>query len=225
VVSTFKLVDDLDEQATLESLINQAKPPVPPDCRHLHYLLSTPFRYGAPYPGGSRFRRAGQTEGVFYASSTVETAICEAAFWRLLFFAESPDTPWPSNPAAHTAFSTDYASDDALDLTAAPLIADRADWVHPTDYAPCQDLADRARNVAIEVIRYESVRDPRRRANIAIMRCAAFSTAEPTVSQTWRIHLGDRGVRAIGEFPPARIEFGRFESCPDPRLAAIRWQR
>jgi hypothetical protein len=30
-----------------EDLIESSKSPVPPECRSLHYLLSTPFRYGA----------------------------------------------------------------------------------------------------------------------------------------------------------------------------------
>src|SRR5438105_12730834 len=67
-VSTLKLVDTLAEQALLEGLIELSKPPVPPECRHLHYLLTTPFRYGSTYPRGSRFRRAGMTPGVYYAS-------------------------------------------------------------------------------------------------------------------------------------------------------------
>src|SRR5919106_1273755 len=92
-VSTLKLSDTLDEQKQLEELLEYSKPMVPPECRHLHYLLSTPFRYGAVYPAGSRFRRAGVTEGVFYGSETAETAIAEMTFHRLLFFAESPNTP------------------------------------------------------------------------------------------------------------------------------------
>ena len=42
----------------------------------------------APYPIGSRFRRAGRTAGVFYAAESPETAVAEMAFYRLLFFAE-----------------------------------------------------------------------------------------------------------------------------------------
>src|SRR5690348_2120314 len=53
-VSTAKLTDNLDEQERLETLIEAAKPAIPIECRHLHYLLATPFRYGAPYPVGSR---------------------------------------------------------------------------------------------------------------------------------------------------------------------------
>src|SRR5262245_11246750 len=67
-VSTLKLVDSVKERELLEELIEATKPPLPPECRGLHYLLSTPFRYGSVYPAGSRFRRAGLTEGVFYAS-------------------------------------------------------------------------------------------------------------------------------------------------------------
>ena len=85
-----KIVDTLAEQGLLETLLERSKPPVPPECRHLHYLLATPFRYGAPYPTGSRFRRAGHTPGVFYASTSASTAIGELVFHRLLFFAESP---------------------------------------------------------------------------------------------------------------------------------------
>src|ERR1700693_29 len=76
-VSTLKLVDSVDEQALLEDLIEATKPLGPPECRNLHYLMSTPSRYGAVYKAGSRFRRAGLTAGVFYASEKPETAAAE----------------------------------------------------------------------------------------------------------------------------------------------------
>src|SRR5208282_4352542 len=76
-VSTLKLVDSVSEQELLEDLIETTKPALPSECRDLHYLLSTPFRYGAVYPKGSRFRRAGVTAGVFYASETPQTAVAE----------------------------------------------------------------------------------------------------------------------------------------------------
>ena len=63
MVSTMALVDTLEEQALLEQLLDDSKPSVPLECRGLHYLLFTPFRYGAPYPHGSRFRAAGGTPG------------------------------------------------------------------------------------------------------------------------------------------------------------------
>ena len=119
-ISTTKLTDTSAEQHALELLIEETKPPVPAESRHLNFLLSTPFRYGAAYPRGSRFRRAGFTPGVFYASERVETAIAELCFFRLLFFSESPDTKWPANAGEYTAFATKYATDkiDRSDIAA-----------------------------------------------------------------------------------------------------------
>ena len=51
--------DDLADQKILEDIIEEAKPPVPANARHLHWLLATPFRY-APGIGGSRFRARGE---------------------------------------------------------------------------------------------------------------------------------------------------------------------
>ena len=106
-----EIVDTLDEQALLEELIEETKPQIPLECRHLHYLLATPFRYGSIYPYGSRFRRAGRTLGVFYAAETIMTAVAEMAFYRLLFFADSPDTPWPHDAAEYTAFAAAIRTD------------------------------------------------------------------------------------------------------------------
>ncbi|WP_297972550.1 RES family NAD+ phosphorylase, partial [uncultured Amaricoccus sp.] len=178
-VSTLKLVDSLAEQATLEAILEASKPPLPEDGRHLDYLLATPFRY-RPYPRGSRFRRAGLTPGVWYGAEHPETAAAEMAFHRFLFYAESPETPFPDDAAEYTAFSADLATPAALDLTAGALARDAALWTHPTDYGPCQALADTARTIGTEVIRYASVRDPARRANLAVLACRAFRTPTPT---------------------------------------------
>jgi hypothetical protein len=226
-ISTLKLVDTLAEQARLEELLEASKPPLPPDCVRLHYLLSTPFRYGAPYPYGSRFRRAGLTPGVFYASKAASTAVAETAFHRLLFFADSPGTPWPDNAGEFTAFSARYRTAAGLDLTVAPFDQDRATWTHPTDYAPCQAFADQARTIGVEVLRYPSARDPGpvRGMNVALLACRAFASREPVERQTWRLHLGESGVRAIGPCPDARLEFDRAAFAHDPRIARLRWTR
>ena len=133
-VSTLKLVDTLDEQALLEDLLEESKPVLPPECAGLDYLLATPFRYGAVYPYGSRFRRAGRTLGVYYAALSVETALAEMAFYRLLFFAESPATPLPGNAADYTAFSAAVATERSIDLTRPPLDGD-AQRVHAVELA------------------------------------------------------------------------------------------
>jgi hypothetical protein len=224
-VSTLKLVDTLDEQQQLETLIEGTKPMVPPECRHLHGLLSTPFRYGAVYPTGSRFRRAGMTEGVFYAAEAPQTAVAEVTFHRLLFFAESPDTPWPTNPAEYTAFAAEYRTRKAIDLTRGRFKAQSAAWSHPTDYSRCQALAEAARTTSIEIIRYRSVRDPQRGMNFALLACRVFAKPEPVRLQTWRIHLRATGAQAICEAPKSGIAFDRTTFAADPRIAALRWNR
>lgn len=222
-----KIVDTLAEQERLEQLLEASKPPLPSECIELHYLLSTPFRYGAPYPRGSRFRRAGLTPGVFYASRTPATAVIEATFHRLLFFADSPGTPWPGNAGEFTAFSTRYRTTSGLDLTAPPLNRDRSRWSHSTDYVSCQQLADDARTVGVDVIRYASAREPGPPAgvNIAILACRAFGSRTPIERQTWRIHLGPTGARAICTFPDLRLELGRDAFVDDPRIAGLVWDR
>jgi hypothetical protein len=225
VVSTLKLVDTLAEQELLERLLEEQKPPVPPECRDLHYLLSTPFRYGAPYPHGSRFRRAGLTPGVFYGSQAVATAVAEMAFWRLLFFAESPGTPWPVNASEHTAFSVRFRTSHGLDLTATPFDRESEVWSHPTDYAACQALADGARAVGVQALRYVSARDPRGGRNLALLTCRAFTSRKPDDRQTWRLQLDASGARAICNFPDQRLAYGRLTFARDPRIAGLRWER
>ncbi|NGQ91381.1 RES family NAD+ phosphorylase [Rhodobacter sp. HX-7-19] len=223
-VSTLKLVDTLAEQAVLEDILDATKPPLPAECRALDYLLATPFRY-RPYPAGSRFRRAGLTPGVWYGAETPEVAAAEMAFYRTLFYAESPATPFPDDAAEYTAFAADLATPLALDLTAGRLAADSALWTHPTDYAPCQALADAARGLGVGILRYRSVRDPGGGANLAVLTCRAFAAPQPTDRQTWRIRIGPAGVQALREHPRLGLEFPPGSFATDPRLAGMAWAR
>lgn len=218
-VSTLKLVDTLEEQALLENLLEESKPVLPPECAGLDYLLTTPFRYGAIYPHGSRFRRAGRTLGVFYASEQVETSLAEMSFYRLLFFRDSPDTPLPTNAAEYTAFAAAIETKAAIDLTRPPLDRDLRQWTDPVNYEACQSLAEAARAGGIEAILYRSVRDPQGGRNIALLTARAFAAREPVERQTWRIRLSRAGVQALCEFPRRRIGFERKDFGGDPRLA------
>ena len=223
-VSTLKLVDTLEEQRILEGLIEKTKPVVPADCRHLDYLLATPFRYDAMSRTGSRFRRPGHGGGVFYASEKPESAVAEIAFYRLLFFAESPRTPWPKEAVEYTGFSVALAVNRAVDLMAPPFVEHQATWIHPTNYEPCQELADAARSARVALLRYESVRDPHAGANLAVLACGAFSKSRPLERHTWRIRIGMAGAQALCEFPRRDVEFppGTFT---DPRLASLEYRR
>lgn len=223
-VSTLKLVETLAEQALLEQVLEETKPPLPPECRDLHYLLFTPFRY-RPYPQGSRFRRAGLTPGVWYGSDRPGTAAAEMVFYRFLFYAESPTTPFPDNAADCTAFCADLAAPAALDLASGALARDRAQWGHPTDYAACQALADAARDAGVQIIAYPSVRDPAGGLNRAVLTCRAFAAPEPVESQSWRIRVGRTGAQVLCDAPRIAIEFGRDAFAGDPRLSGMVWDR
>ncbi|SIP95671.1 RES domain-containing protein [Rhizobium sp. RU35A] len=219
-VSTMKLVETSEEQALLESLLDETKPQLPPEARGLDYLLATPFRYGAVYPHGSRFRRAGRTPGVFYAAASVTTAVAEMAFYRLLFYTESPATQLPASPADYTAFAARIATERGLDLSREPFARDRAALEHPTDYAACQTLAETARATEIDAILYRSIRDPGRGMNIALLNAGAFAHREPTERQSWRIHLSTGHVQALCDFPRLRLGFSLADFAADPRIAA-----
>lgn len=224
-VSTRKLVDSLEEQQQLEDILEAAKPAVPSNCRHLDYLLSTPFRYRA-YPHGSRFRRAGFTPGVWYGAESSETAAAEMAFYRLLFFAESPSTPFPDNASEYTGIGVPVNTAAALDLTVGALAQGHDLWTDMTDYEACQTLAETARSAAVQILRYQSVRDPERRANLAVMDCAAFAADQPLPQrETWRLYISASGLMVQRAFPFLAREYDRSAFAADPRIAALNWDR
>jgi hypothetical protein len=147
------------------------------------------------------------------------------AFYRLRFYAESPATRWPENAGEYTAFATDYLAARVIDLAAPPL-NERADlWTHPTNHDACRAIADVAQAAGIEIIRYQSVRDPRGGLNLAILTCRVFTEAEPKAYQTWRLQLSATGVRAIREFPKLIVDFDQKVFAADPRIAAMKWDR
>jgi RES domain-containing protein len=190
-ISTDRLTDGSAEQDVLERLVEQVKPTLPPAARSLHHLLATPFRYG--YARETRFRRARERPGIFYASENQATAVAETAYWRMRFFAASPGMKLPTTTVEYFAFSVAVGVERALDLTARPLSSGRKRWTDPTNYAVCQRFAASARALDAQLIRYESVRDPEARVNVALMDPAAFREPVPRGERTW--HFRFRGER------------------------------
>jgi hypothetical protein len=207
--STMRLVDSLADQAVLESVLEESKPPLPPSAAKLHYLLATPFRYRPRV--GSRFRAAFDA-GVWYGAEELRTALAEKSYWRLRFLLDSPDTP-DLGPVPHTAFVAS-ARATSIDLTADPLVRDRRLWTHATSYAATQALAAIARESGAGAIRYESVRDPRHAACAALLDPSAFSRPSPKRQETWFIAAARERVRcakdmrsgASWEFTRAQLE-------------------
>lgn len=192
--STARIVDTNEEQRVLEEILEDTKPPVPEPCRHLDWQFRSPFRYGS-YPGPSRFRRAGRTPGVYYASEHSITALIETTWGRIQTLRASPATPWPRAAIEHTAICADIDVRTSIDLTIEPL-ASKGNWTDPVDYTDCLDLADTARGNDIEAIRYQSVRDPQGRANVAVLTCGAFAQPAPVRQETWKVLMAPRLIRA-----------------------------
>ncbi|MBS0580972.1 MAG: RES family NAD+ phosphorylase [Proteobacteria bacterium] len=204
-----RLTDSLEEQATLEAVLEASKPALPESVRGLHYLLATPFRYRPR--AGSRFRNA-FAAGVWYGAEALRTALAEKSYWRLRFLLDSPGTP-ELKPVGHTAFRVRVRTRAALDLTRAPFAAERSAWTSPVSYARTQALAVAARTAGIELIRYESVRDPGHAACAAVLSAKVFGRSQPREQQEWFIAAGRERVRCA---PAARaagdsVEFSRAE--------------
>jgi hypothetical protein len=186
-----RLVDSVEEQTILESILEESKPPLPPAARALHYLLVTPFRYRPHH--GSRFR-APLEAGVWYGAEALRTALAEKSYWRLRFLLDSPETP-ELRPVPHTAFTAAVRTSAALDLTRAPLARDRAVWTQRTSYNGTQALAEAARAAHLQIIRYESVRDPEHAACAAILTPLVFRRGKPRSQETWFIAASRARVR------------------------------
>jgi len=205
-ISSDRLVDDPDDQPLLESLIEEVKPPVPPEARHLPTLLRTPFRYWHGKP--SRFRRANEKPGILYTSETESAAVAELAYYRLLFRTRSPDAEASKNIAEHSSFTVAAAMTRTLDLTASPFVKRRAEWTHPSDYTACQDFSAGARKIDAEAIRYESVRDPDAQANVAILDPATVDGDSLEIVRSWHFRFEGNKLSAYAAFPsPQHLGF------------------
>ncbi|MDX2104630.1 MAG: RES family NAD+ phosphorylase [Alphaproteobacteria bacterium] len=190
-------------------------------CQHLHYLLSTPFRYDSTPPFGSRFRRAGQREAVFYGAERSETAIVEMAFYRLLFFAESPGLNQRGQYSEYTVFSAKVKTGSLIDLSEPPYAPYEQHWSHLSDYLPSQTLADQLRQEHVDGIRYKSVRDISGGRNLALFSCSVFVEPKPVDQQTWRLVIGTTTITAICESTRDFYEIPISQFHADPRLAVI----
>jgi RES domain len=188
IVSTLRLVANVEEQLLLERLLDQSKPPLPPDAKDLHYLLGTPFRYTAPI--GSRFR-APDDSGIWYGAEAQRTACAELGFWRWRFLIDS-DALQTLGPSAQTVFRAGIDG-RLVDLTQAPFKRAHARWTDPDDYGPSQGFARVARQADVDAIRYESVRDPEHGAAVAVLR-PCFKPRKVLEQHTWFLTVRQTAV-------------------------------
>ena len=198
-ISTDRLTDGPAEQDVLERLVEEVKPTMPATARSLHHLLGTPFRYG--YWKATRFRRANERPGIFYASETEPTAVAETAYLAMCFFSAASGVKLPVTTIERFGFSIPIAVERAIDLTVPPLSRGHALWTSDRDYEPCQRLAAHARSMGAQLIRYEFVRDPGKGANVALIDPLAFQRPVPSPERSWHFRFRDKKLTAFAAGP------------------------
>jgi hypothetical protein len=182
--ATTSLVNNLDEQNLLEQMLDEVKPDYKKNTQHLHYLISTPFRY-PPLNYGSRFGSK-LMPSYFYASEDVSTMLAECAYYRFILL-DDLTVPYEKTVSSeHQSFLVNIASNAMADMTKikTPEIIDLV--TSPMNYQFTQALG----KVLIEshhvnVIRFLSVRDKNQGVNIALTSPDCIQSKEPEHSKHW----------------------------------------
>lgn len=219
IISTRKLVDSDAEHELLEELIESSKPALPPgrEFEGLHFLLLTPFRY-PPLRHGSRFGTR-RERGIWYGSERVETALAEAAYYRLLLL-EGTAAKLAPLTAELSLFQARVAARRGADLTTGPFLELRAAISSPTSYAASQQLGRDMRADDVEAFRYFSARDPRGGTNVGVFAPSGFARKTPSAQQTWFCTVTGDSVEFTKKdlVAPRRVAFARAIFLVDGRL-------
>jgi hypothetical protein len=175
--ATTSLVDDLQEQAILEQILDAFKPNYADNTQDLHYLISTPFRY-PPLKYGSRFGTITE-HSYFYASETVQTCLSEAAFYRF-FLIDGTETPFPKMiQSEHSIFFVRVISTKTLDLTKISDIEIQKQLTDPISYSMTQRVGQQARKYGVDLLRYFSARSQEQGVNVAIDNHTIIQSEKP----------------------------------------------
>jgi hypothetical protein len=194
-VATNHIVDSLAEQALLEELLEQSKPRLRRGSENLHYLLQTPFRY-RPLRHGSRFGQRHEPS-IFYGAQATGTALAEAAYYRLLFWAGMETAPTRPIPSRHTLFSAAYRTDSGMRLQRAPFDRHRAKLADPAHYAATQELGGAMREAGVLAFEFRSARDPKGGINVGLFEPVTLAETRPGHQEEWLCETDTIGVRFL----------------------------
>lgn len=212
IASTRPLVDTDAEHTVLERLLDDAKPPIPPEASpgRLHYLLFSPFRY-PPLRRGSRFGRPFE-RGLWYGAESLHTSLAEVAYYRILFF-EGTKAALAPHTMPMSAFQARVRARVAVDVSGPPFAAYVDRICSPTSYAVSQPLGSEMRADGIEAVRFPSARDPGRGANVALFTPGSFARTGPLrAPETWHCtitHAHDAEFRRQGVVRVDTLAFPR----------------
>ncbi|GAC17569.1 RES family NAD+ phosphorylase [Paraglaciecola arctica] len=175
--ATTSLVDDLEEQAILEQILDDFKPQYADDTQNLHYLISTPFRY-PPLQYGSRFGAITEPS-YFYASESIQTCLAEAAFYRF-YLIDGTETPFPKViQSEHSLFFVRVSSTNTLDLTQIADSEIQNQLTDPASYSITQKVGLQARQDGADLLRYFSARSQEQGINVAIDNHTIIQSEKP----------------------------------------------
>lgn len=195
-IATTRIVDTLEEQAILESLLEATKPPLLADSEQLHYLFSTPFRY-PPLKHGSRFGSRFYPS-LLYGSKTVETVLIECSYYRFLFW-NGMKVPPKSKKfiTEHTLFAGRYYSEQGLQLQHLPFTEHSKSLRDAANYSETQAFGLAIREAGVEAFEYSSARDSNKGVNIALFTANALIVNEPLYKSQWICSTTENNVRFV----------------------------
>lgn len=191
-VATRSMVDTLDEQSLLEQMLDEVKPPYPPNAEGYHYLLCTPFRY-PPLPYGSRFGSRDQPS-LFYAAKSATTSLAETAYYRCVYWHSMSEPPPQPIRTEHSLFSVGYETVSGIQLQNPPFNKYQSALTRIDDYHVTQALGKDMREAGVAGFEYVSARDPDQGLCIALFDLAPFVDEAPLSQEIYFCDLSSSDV-------------------------------
>jgi hypothetical protein len=194
MVASLEIVSSLEKQAVLEEMLErESKPGYPPGTEHLHYLLSSPFRY-PPLAYGSRF--GGRFEpSLFYGGTSEHTTLCESAFYRFFFFYDMETLPLHGTlQSQHALFRFHYQTQFGVKLQQAPFDSYQEILRDPVSYRATQALGSAMRQAGIKGFEYRSARDRDGGINIALYDATPLIRNKPLEERQCLCQVGETEV-------------------------------
>lgn len=170
------LVDNLEQLARLEALVETSKPETQTmgSGDPSHPLLTTPFRY-PPLRHGSRFGSR-QRRGMFYGSRSRKGSLVEGAYYALLFWEGLIEPPPEPIRRRQTLFSVLLNVARGLQLQAITDEATQAALRDSFAYGPTQQLGEWMRDQGIEAFEYFSARSSDSLVQVGVFTPSVFQS-------------------------------------------------
>ncbi len=206
-VATSNIVDDLDEQAVLENLLDEVKPKYRVGTENMHYLLKTAFRY-PPLKWGSRFGTQ-LMPSYFYASETPVVALHECAYYRFLFLDHMAELFLDPVRSEFCLFNVLLASDKCLDLLSDDFLAVQKKVTDPASYAYSQAIGEWAyARKDVAMIRFQSARCSEG-VNVAVADPRVIRSRKPKEKISWLCLMNENKVSFSSRESDQYFTFGR----------------